>query len=436
MKKINFIFISLFSLLFVCSCTKHDFDTYTPSQAKEHQYAKAFEQTFGNIASGQTWGFLQPKAYTRSAMPNSNEWGTNNGAGYLNFPTPANITAEEREAVLAVFNQKGNETYESIIDVDSFFVQQVYCGPNGNKMNELAATVDYKRERKVICWWPYQDELIETLCEPYDDIINNFNNGKYNGNAEQGCMLMYNSSTKLDFSFKTSQSGGQRIYGHWRMEKINGNYYIGFDHEAWRQAPANANEEDKRDYIYNDWIIKIVPGLGYSEEDKIKETGRIICEDLGGIGDFDFNDVVFDATIYESGKTIITLQAAGGTLPLTVAGIEVHDAFGVGIKDMVNTGTGIVKDTYTFEALEKYNSLIEIPVIVMHNANATNMQSYAIELKAEIGKAPQKICVPTSFKWPKEYKSIEDAYPGFKNWVNTGDKWYNENPNYALIYKH
>jgi len=436
MKTINFIFISLFSLLFVCSCTKHDFDTYIPSQAKEHQYAKAFEQTFGNIAPSQTWGFSQPKAYTRSAMPNSNEWGTNNGAGYLNFPTPAAITAEEREAVLAVFNQKGKETYESIIDVDSFFVQQVYCGPNGNKMNELATTVDYKRERKVICWWPYQDEVIETPCESYDDIINNFNNGKYSGNAEQGCMLMYNSSTKLDFSFKTSQSGGQRIYGHWRMEKINGNYYVGFDHEAWRQAPANANEEDKRDYIYNDWIIKIVPGLGYSEEDKIKESGRIICEDLGGIGDFDFNDVVFDATIYESGKTIITLQAAGGTLPLTVAGIEVHEAFGVSTKDMVNTGVGIVKDAYTFEASEKYNSLIEIPVIVMHNANATNMERYTIELKAEIGKAPQKICVPTSFEWPKEYKSIEDAYPGFKNWVNTGDKWYNENPNYALIYKH
>ena len=433
MKTINIIFISLFSLLFVCSCTKHDVD-YTPSQTKEHQYAKAFEQTFGNIAPNQAWGFSQPKAYTRSAMPNSNEWGTNNGAGYLNFPTPANITTEEREAVLAVFNQKGKETYESIIDVDSFFVYQVYCGPNGNKMNELATTVNYKRERKVICWWPYQDEVIETLCEPYDDIINNFNNGKYSGNAEQGCMLMYNSSTKLDFSFKTSQSGGQRIYGHWRMEKINGNYYVGFDHEAQRQAPANANEEDKRDYIYNDWIIKIVPGLGYSEEDKIKEAGRIICEDLGGIGDFDFNDVVFDATIYESGKTIITLQAAGGTLPLTVAGIEVHEAFGVNTKDMVNTGAGIVKDAYTFEASEKYNSLIEIPIIVMHNANATNMERYAIELKAEIGKAPQKICVPTSFKWPKEYKSIEMAYPGFKNWVNTGDKWYNENPNYTLIY--
>ena len=288
MKTINIIFISLFSLLFVCSCTKHDVD-YTPSQTKEHQYAKAFEQTFGNIAPNQAWGFSQPKAYTRSAMPNSNEWGTNNGAGYLNFPTPANITTEEREAVLAVFNQKGKETYESIIDVDSFFVQQVYCGPNGNKMNELATTVNYKRERKVICWWPYQDEVIETLCEPYDDIINNFNNGKYSGNAEQGCMLMYNSSTKLDFSFKTSQSGGQRIYGHWRMEKINGNYYVGFDHEAQRQAPANANEEDKRDYIYNDWIIKIVPGLGYSEEDKIKGPDKWAQRCLGHEYDYEYD---------------------------------------------------------------------------------------------------------------------------------------------------
>jgi hypothetical protein len=434
MKTINFIFISLFSLLFVCSCTKHDFDTYIPSQAKEHQYAKAFEQTFGNIAPGQAWGFSQPKAYTRSAMPNSNEWGTNNGAGYLNFPTPAAITAEEREAVLAVFNQKGKETYESIIDVDSFFVQQVYCGPNGNKMNELATTVDYKRERKVICWWPYQDELIETQCKPYDDIINNFNNGKYSGNAEQGCMLMYNSSTKLDFSFKTSQSGGQRIYKHWRMEKINGNYYVGFDHEAWRQAPANANEEDKRDYIYNDWIIKIVPGKDYVEpEDKVKEQGRIICEDLGGIGDFDFNDVVFDATIYESGKTEITVQAAGGELPISVAGKDISSVMGY----MVNTiEDGPTHEPYTFVSDYTYNSLIDIPILVFHRDAAHHM--YVTELKAEMGSAPQKICVPTTFKWCKEHNehSIDKSYKGFATWVNEGQEWYNTDTPEELIHRY
>jgi hypothetical protein len=233
-------FFILISILFVYSCTR-DFEYIDPAKAKEIQYSEAFESSFGTIDSTQSWGFTRSHILTRAAMPNSNEWGTNNGVGYLQFPKPADITPEERAAVLAVFNQKGKEHYESILNIDSFFIQQVYCGPNGWKMNELATTVNYKRERKVICWWPYQDELIETPCEPYDDIVNNFNNGKYNGNAEQGCMLMYNSSTKLDFSFKTSQSGGQRIYGHWRMEKINGNYYVGFDHEAWRQAPANAN---------------------------------------------------------------------------------------------------------------------------------------------------------------------------------------------------
>ena len=435
MKKVFFILISI---LFVYSCTR-DFEYIDPAKAKEIQYSEAFESSFGTIDSTQSWGFTRSRMLTRAAMPNSNEWGTNNGVGYLQFPKPADITPEERAAVLAVFNQKGKEHYESILNIDSFFIQQVYCGPNGWKMNELATTVNYKRERKVICWWPYQDELIETPCEPYDDIVNNFNNGKYNGNAEQGCMLMYNSSTKLDFSFKTSQSGGQRIYGHWRMEKINGNYYVGFDHEAWRQAPANANEEDKRDYIYNDWIIKIVPGLNYSEpeEDKIKESGRIICEDLGGIGDFDFNDVVFDATIYKSGRTIITFQAAGGTLPLTVAEVEVHNAFGVSTQVMVNTGAidGVDVEPYTFESVHKYNSLIDIPIIVLHHG-ANRMERYATELKAELGKSPQKICVPSTFEWCKERKSIDSAYPGFIHWVNQADRWYNDNPNYTNIYGH
>jgi hypothetical protein len=356
-------------------------------------------------------------------MPNSNEWGTANGVGYLDFPKPADITAEELEAVLAVFNEKGDTTYTSILDIDSFFVQQVYCGPNGHKMTELATTVNYTRERKVICWWPYEDEVVETTVDPYDDIINNFNNGKYSDNAEQGCMLMYNSATK-DFSFKTTQSGGERIYNHWRMEKINGNYYVGFDHEAWRQAPANANEEDFRDYIYNDWIVKIVPGKGYSEEeDKVKESGRIICEDLGGIGDFDFNDVVFDATIYESGRTVITILAAGGTLPISVAGEDISSVMG----HMVNTiKGGATHEPYTFTAANTYNSLVDIPIVVTNKDNANQLYQY--ELKANMGEAPQKIKVPTTFRWCQEYKehSIDKAYPGFTEWVTGGTFWDGE----------
>jgi hypothetical protein len=44
-----------------------------------------------------------------------------------------------------------------------------------------------------------------------------------------------------------------------------------------------------------------------------------------------------------------------------------------------------------------------------------------------MGKAPQKICVPLGFKWCKEYKSLVDAYPGFKNWTSgKADTWCGE----------
>lgn len=411
MKKLLILF--LIGLITI-SCS-HDFTTYNEQETKKIKYNEVFEQTFGTVASNQTWGFSSEINNRRSAMPNSNEWGTNNGVGYINFPTPEQISDEEKAQVITTFSEKGKTSYESIIDVDSFFVQQIYCGPNGHKMNELATTVNYKRELITHSWWPLNQEVVETECEPFDDIINNFNKG------EGSNMLMYNSATK-DFSYKTSQSGGERIYGHWRMEKINGHYYVGFDHEAWRQAPANANEEDKRDYIYNDWIVRIVPSKEFKDIEKVKESGRIICEDMGTIGDFDFNDVVFDATIYESGKTIITLLAAGGTLDISVAGIDVSSVMG----KMVNTGVGNTCEPYTFTAKDSYNSLKDIPIIVSSKNSAGEITSYA--LSAEKGKAPQKICVPTTFKWCKEYKehSIDKAYPGFKNWVNNGNFWSGE----------
>ena len=415
--------IFLFGLL-LTSCVSDV--KYSEQEMKELTYANAFEQAFGTISTTQTWGFNKFTT-TRSAQPNSNQWGTNDWDGrYKDYPKPADITSEERAKVLAVFNQKGKESYTDLVNWTNFFVQQVYCGPNGLKMNELA------------CWDPQGYECTiypngqPTIVFSNDDIVNNFNNGKYSNNAEQGCMLMFNSSTS-QWSFKTSQSGGERIYDHWRMEEIDGNYYVGLDHEAWRQAPANANEEDFRDYIYNDWIIKIVPGNGQTPPDKVKEEGMIICEDLGTIGDFDFNDVVFYAKVWESGMTEITLLAAGGTLNLTVAGQEVHKAFGVPQTTMVNTeestGKGATKDPFYFVAEKTYSRLIDIPVVVSTKNNAGNVTSY--ELSAEMGKAPQKICVPKGFRWCKEYKSLSIAYPGFREWTTgTSDTWateYSEN---------
>ena len=63
---------------------------------------------------------------------------------------------------------------------------------------------------------------------------------------------------------------------------------------------------------------------------------------------------------------------------------------------------------------------------------AGNVTSYT--LSAQMGRAPQKICVPLGFKWCLEYKPLYEAYPGFKDWTTgAADTWCgNYNP--SLVY--
>ena len=424
MKKLLFLGIVMMSML--SSCVKDAASgNPDPQKAKEEAYNNAFVQAFGNIAPNQTWGFksgVRAATTMRTANTNGNQWEDQD------WVIPADITDSELQDVLAVFNEEGAESYESLIDLNDFFVQQVYKGVASYKnhaggdvvgsehMDWLCTVTDKKVE--VVNYYPYEEKVV--IVDSYDDHINNFNNGnctsswtsEKTGIAVKNLMLMVNSNTNK-FGFKSSEDNGHVFY-NFRMEKINGNYYVGFDFEA---NGNNPNEKVDRDYIYNDWIVKIVPGKG--QTDKVKEEGMIICEDLGNIGDFDFNDVVFYAKVWESGKTDIWLLAAGGTLDLTVAGREVHEAFGVSKSTMVNTmestGKGAEKPIVHFQASQTYNSLIDIPIVVTGKDAAGNITSHA--LTAEMGKAPQKICVAKGFKWCKEYQSLSTVYPGFKSWT-------------------
>ena len=413
--------IFLFGLLFA-SCVSDV--KYSEQEMKELTYSNAFEQAFGTISPTQTWGFPQTM---RTANTKGNMW---EKEGYV---IPNKITEDELNKVLDVFSKPGKESYESKVNWDCFFVQQVYKGDSIYVAGNGAKVTGSDHMDWLVAYDPIGfDEVVyglpeynyqPTIIRNHDDHVNDFNNSY--SNDYDGCMLMVNSSTQR-FGFRSSEDS--KMHYTFRMEEIDGNYYVGLDFEATGQNP---NQQVVRDLVYDDWIVKIVPGNGYS--DKVKEEGMIICEDLGTIGDFDFNDVVFYAKVWESGKTEIWLLAAGGTLNLTVAGQEVHKAFGVSQTTMVNTeestGKGATKDPFYFVASNKYNSLIEIPIIVSTKNNAGNITSY--ELSAKMGEAPQKICVPKGFKWCKEYKSLSIAYPGFKEWTTgTSDTWagqYNEN---------
>ena len=151
---------------------------------------------------------------------------------------------------------------------------------------------------------------------------------------------------------------------------------------------------------------------------------RVIAEDLSvsDNSDFDFNDVVFDVTFDspEQGKTTITLQAAGGTLPLYVGGQEVHEKFGVSTKTMVNTGTGASKDPVSFELDGTFG----------HDANNILVQvekeGVLVEITAERGRVASKIAVSPNYEWCTEKQDIEKKYPNFSKYVSNPsfDIWW------------
>lgn len=188
---------------------------------------------------------------------------------------------------------------------------------------------------------------------------------------------------------------------------------------------------------YLDWIIRLVKaepvgGDGDDDDDDDdddfpKADVRVFVEDMSAAeewdgvkftGDFDFNDVVFDVVYNYKGKSAIILQAAGGTLPLYVADHEVHEAFGVGTSDMVNTGWGPNRKPVLIPLDVSYDDANDIPVVVYKN-------NQDFPLEAGVGKAPHKLAVVPNLEWAGERDDIEGKYPLFLQWVkNPQTRWY------------
>ena len=378
MRKVFYLILFGISMVFA-SCTR-DVD-YDYGKYETDKYNSAFVKTFGEPASNQTWGFgNSTTATTRGAYTNSNMWESD---GYT---IPQSITQDEINRVLEVFNVKGNEKYTALVDWDCFFVQQVWKGTASYTAGNGGTVVGGNQMNWLCAYDP----------AGHDDHVNNFNN------ANGSIMLMVNSSTSR-FGYKSSTDNGHVFY-YFRMEKINGAYYVGFDFSAEGQNP---NEQVQRDLIYNDWIVKIVPGYGSNPP---SNKLRIMAEDLSASEgtDFDFNDVVIDVNI-ENGNAYCSLLAAGGTLPLRIAGsddLEVHKLFAVPVKEMVNTKAG------------HHHDYAAVPFVLNGITDAQNIKLEVykngqwLEMTARQGQPAAKIAVPQSVDWCNERQGIN-----FGGWV-------------------
>ena len=188
--------------------------------------------------------------------------------------------------------------------------------------------------------------------------------------------------------------------------------------------------EDLTDKDMND-ILFMING-DFTEEpeelnpDYVEPTAKewiFACEDLGGVGDFDFNDIVFKVA-YASGETTATVTplAAGGTLEANImfgsqSLGEIHELLGGSVGTMINTGLGATGEASSVEVQvgEDYSISNNFGGFSLQIVKEDGTTTVDITAPGQ-GEAPQMICVGAPWAWPKETVSIVKAYPDFGEW--------------------
>lgn len=234
------------------------------------------------------------------------------------------------------------------------------------------------------------------------------------------------------------------------------------------KLPISGDEQPKTwilvnsrpDGYYSDWIVSFMPADGGDvppgpTPTTVIEKLRVIAEDLtvSQNTDFDFNDVVFDVIwtkVYSdetlatlSSQTVqITLQAAGGTLPLYVDGKEVHHEFDVDLHTMVNTNakhlgmngkddaTPVTWTTTNYSGTTIGEIANSIDVYVIKNGETCHLSAPVGGIASKIGV---KFINDQGYQWCDEREDIDHRYslsdgtPLFSNWVQgiyPADDWY------------
>lgn len=218
--------------------------------------------------------------------------------------------------------------------------------------------------------------------------------------------------------------------------------------------------EDGYDNDMND-LLYVINGINTHDEEILfsnnvnGQTWFVGCEDLGAIGDFDFNDVVFGIQ-HVAGETKATIypMAAGGTLPVYLFNAtngeplydgEFHTLWGsertydqiINADMYTGMGTPIefdVPEDYTVANVSGSTNMGGIEIHVAQNGSAGTTSSAVNIINApQVGAVPQMILIHQfPWAWPKEAVSITEAYPDFLSWsqTNSPSNWYESSVTY------
>ena len=421
------------------ACSKDvTFDENAQNQAKAEAelaqkfatYESDFGKTFGTVAAGHKWGFDQTTGITtRTAVTTTDDYwlipenlwgGSQNKEGW---------DANSLHAMYVKMNQEGG-MLSSVSDFsfDNYFLQHVEKVQGGQVKHSVAALEAYNSNTgnwEAVTNFEAGDNPSGTfqITAPNTDFFAPKNK------SAAGTTLMANmGGNAYNNEDDADDPGNGKIFRLvMKEDKHSTATYYNYNYGFFR---AKAWHKDLKRYIENElflaiqlppknqnkdnsyWIIRLGVAEKATVPDPVLAEGRVLCEDMGA-NDFDFNDVVFDATIYRTGETKIKVLAHGGVLPVAIDGVPVT------LGKMTNTGMNEAEyQEFTIAAVNgqpKYSKIEDIPVTVDPNGEA----GYPYNLEAKVGSAPQKVCVPINTRWPDEYILISKAYTPFDQWVNT-----------------
>ena len=239
-----------------------------------------------------------------------------------------------------------------------------------------------------------------------------------------------------------------------KKDKRYGNTTNGMQWDSPRIGFFSANNrsymcfEDGADCNFCDMIIEIVQGTEIIEEAMVVEdvpnASYLMCfEDRPAEADYDMNDVVIFATRKSNNSIEVGLAACGAQDDVFIMGIpgsrklsgrEIHALFGIAEKTYANTVDGGILITNTPK--EEITTVLSLEDF-LRNIYIDNRTTGKSIHMPEKGKSPYAFIVPSTFRYPKEGRSIKSAYPGFLEWVqnkNAARNWYEMNRDASKIF--
>lgn len=406
MKHLKISVAILVASTFVVSCSKSDVFEQNQSsviETKMNQYKTSFVQKYGEIAPDQSWDFSTVSNAKASTRVEGEIVETINTL--VQYKT---IAQGDIEDLKANFNAKGEEKKW----IDRLSVRMFAAFAH----NTVSKKVYYHFE---ICHDNTQTLVVPNINVKYDTdgnkwydagTSNTLNNSGYNIRKVNTKSLSTDAYWVAYFTYgkntgATNAAHNQNVLANlqnYKVEKYKeytskkGNIYWGFDCTG--------------DGDYSDLIFLV------TDIDPVRPIEkRYMVEDLGAIGDFDFNDIVFDVQQDVQGKQKCIIRAMGGTLDFTLK---------VGNTTWTKSVDGVAKGyettvMYNTNPIKKDEVLAEFDVtgwnptdnnITVSVVSKDNNGVITVIPFPKKGEVPMIIAFDTFYEWMPEQESLPDNW--------------------------